>query len=80
MAVARCAVLPSSVSPSGSGMNGLGAASRESGHRRVPAPPERITGTIGRRTRRCPFRVGGVLHRQWHELHGRDLQPCASMR
>jgi hypothetical protein len=43
---ARRAVLPSSVSPSGSGMNGLGAVSRESGHRRVPAPPERMTGTM----------------------------------
>ena len=47
MAVARRAVLPSRVSPSGSGMNGFGAASRESGQSRVPAPPERMTGTIG---------------------------------
>ena len=52
MAAARRAVLPSSVSPSGSGMNGFGAASRESGHRRVPAPPERMTGTIGVMERR----------------------------
>ena len=43
----RCAVLPSSVSPSGNGMNGLGEASRDSGHSRVPAPPDRITGTMG---------------------------------
>jgi hypothetical protein len=60
MAVARCAVLPSSVSPSGNGMNGLGAASRESGQRRVPAPPERMTGMIGDMgnvRRRCEGRV-----------------------
>jgi hypothetical protein len=29
-----------------SGRNCLGALSRESGHNRVPAPPQRITGMI----------------------------------
>ncbi len=46
-ASARAAVFASSVSPSGSGMKGLGACSRDSGHSRVPAPPDRMTGTIG---------------------------------
>src|SRR5438067_12656202 len=41
---ARTAVLPRSVSPSGKGMNGLGAASRDRGHSRVPAPPDRMIG------------------------------------
>ena len=27
-------------------MNGFGYAARETGHRRVPAPPQRLTGTI----------------------------------
>ena len=47
-ASARTAAFPRSVSPSGSGMNGFGAISRDSGHSRVPAPPERITGIRGR--------------------------------
>ena len=41
---ARAAVFASSVSPSGSRMNAFGAISRDKGHSRVPAPPERITG------------------------------------
>ena len=44
---ARCTVLASRVCPSGSFMNGLGCPSRDTGHRRVPAPPDRITGTTG---------------------------------
>ena len=44
-ATARAAVLPSSVSPSGKVRKGFGAVSRDSGHRRVPAPPERMIGT-----------------------------------
>src|SRR5438094_5860323 len=43
----RVAVLASSVSPSGNGMKGFGAASRESGHNRVPAPPDKMIGTNG---------------------------------
>ena len=43
---ARAAVFASNVSPSGRGIDGFGAVSRESGHKRVPAPPERITGTM----------------------------------
>src|SRR3990167_2153524 len=38
-------VLASNDSPSGSSIKGLGCPSRETGHSRVPAPPERITGT-----------------------------------
>jgi hypothetical protein len=45
-ASARAAVFASSVSPSGSGIDGFGAVSRDSGHSRVPAPPERTTGTM----------------------------------
>jgi len=44
-ATARAAVLLSSVSPSGKVRKGFGAVSRDSGHRRVPAPPERMIGT-----------------------------------
>jgi hypothetical protein len=33
-------------------MKGLGSASRDTGHSRDPAPPERITGKIGG-TRAC---------------------------
>ena len=33
-----------SVSPSGRVMNGFGYSRRDTGQRRVPAPPERITG------------------------------------
>src|SRR5436190_23292326 len=47
---ARRAVFPNKVSPSGRSMNGFGAASRESGHKRVPAPPERINGISLRAT------------------------------
>jgi hypothetical protein len=46
-ASARRAVFANSVSPSGSGIDGFGALSRDSGQRRVPAPPERMTGTMG---------------------------------
>src|SRR4029079_14966722 len=42
----RAAVLASSVSPSGNGIDGLGAVSRDSGQSRFPAPRDRITGTI----------------------------------
>src|ERR1700682_362376 len=38
-------VLASSVSPPGSVMKGFGAVSRDNGHSRVPAPPERMMGT-----------------------------------
>ena len=41
-------------------MKGLGAVSRESGHSRVPAPPERMTGTIGRVMKRHLGSVGKV--------------------
>src|SRR5271156_1905235 len=57
-ASARTAVLASSVSPSGSGMNGLGAASRDKGHKRVPAPPDRITGMIGWIFIEVPLKIG----------------------
>src|SRR5437879_10454130 len=48
-ATARRNVRARSVSPSapsaGSGRKGFGAASRDSGHSRAPAPPERMIGT-----------------------------------
>ena len=44
-AAARSQVACSSDSVPASGRNCLGWASREAGHRRVPEPPERITGT-----------------------------------
>ncbi len=43
---ARAAVFASSVWPSGNGMNAFGAISRDSGHSRVPAPPQ-DHGTMG---------------------------------
>ena len=45
---ARAAVFASSVSPSGSRMKAFGAISRDSGHSRVPAPPEMMTRNEGR--------------------------------
>ena len=42
------------------GIDGLGADSRDSGHSRVPAPPERMTGTRRR------FDVAGdIAAEQW---------------
>src|ERR1700741_1439345 len=49
--LARSNVRWSSVRPR-TCMNGLGAVSREIGHSRVPAPPERMTGTTIRLMRR----------------------------
>src|SRR5579864_4256634 len=42
---ARANVFCSKLCPSASSMKGLGCASRDTGHSRAPAPPERITGT-----------------------------------
>jgi hypothetical protein len=44
---ARSAVSCSSVRPVTSGRNCLGSSWRDTGHRRLPAPPQRITGTTG---------------------------------
>src|SRR5260221_6325178 len=45
--VSRCTVSCSIVLALISGSNCLGYSSRDSGHRRVPAPPDRTTGTSG---------------------------------
>src|SRR5690606_22955418 len=45
-AVARRYVLRIRLSPSGNDINGFGLVSRDSGHKRLPTPPDIMTGII----------------------------------